>query len=233
MFTKPVWDVDQQSEHWQPHPQSKLNCKHNSDVRWHKLYDTLISCIFPARLQKSKQIQKHKHKHIITHSWLSTSNHFHSWLMIVWVAAGRLPINPLIHRTWQDRQINGFICRLYLTNNIQAANWMSSLIQIQLPSNQLVANPATPPSLSQKRGVDSQRQRLASRSDTSTITPINCLPELQNVTSMSQVWHKYVTLSRVWQICLCSNIGRSTITPINCLLQRVTWLPLDRSQSLF
>ena len=147
----------------------------------------LFCIIVQTRLQKSKQIQKHKHKHIITHSWLSTSNHFHSWLMIVWVAAGRSPINPLIHRTWQDRQINGFICRLYLTNNIQTANWMSSLIQIQLPSNQLVANPATPPSLSQKRGVDSQRQRLASRSDTSTITPINCLPEMQNVTSMAQV----------------------------------------------
>ena len=110
---------------------------------------------------------------------------------------------------------------------------MSSLIQIRLPSNQLVANPATHPSLSQKRGVDSQRQRLASRSDTSTITPINCLPEMQNVTSMSQVWHKYVTLSQVWQICLCSNIGTSTINPINCLLQRVTWLPLESIFAIF
>ena len=30
---------------------------------------------------------------------------------------GLAPINPLIHRTWQDGKINGFICRLYLTNN--------------------------------------------------------------------------------------------------------------------
>ena len=130
--------------------------------------------------------------------------------MIVWVAAGRLPINPLIHRTWQDRQINGFICRLYLTNNIQAANWMSSLIQIQ-QINWWPIQPH-PPAWAKKeewiaKGNGSRRDLTRPQLPQSTACQ-SC--------KMSQVWHKYGTsMSQVWQICLCSNIGTSTINPIN------------------